>query len=382
MGVTYQQFMKFLFTASACIFFVGCAQQRVSESLADATVVEGKQYALEMAAQSPFKTVEMRWSEVGKLMEKRNRTYINARRTYVESTEKKPGVFNVTGQAGRLLTSSVAGGISPEALLESMRNPVVELPKRIASLSSIKDVPHNVSQYAWNDAAASVEAKLAMRREQVRLHRLLHTGELIDDEITVLEKSPPLAKDVNPTIKAAVNKWSDTLHAERKKWLGEVRDIFDAEYYDVRFIRDSSGLPSYRDLDKTDLSDWQRWCCLAREKELVEVMGKAHEESKTTVPGTAMVTEKLRGIVYADTPEEREVIRDAGAVRREVRMLAKCWRKMKQSQKEAIRFEERHQPPALANVADVNIRKRIYELRTTEIENRATIWMMDENCWQ
>jgi len=374
--------MKMLLMASAGVLLVGCAQRRVTESLAEATVVEGKQYAAEMAAQSPFQTVEMRWSEAGKLMEKRNRAFIAAKARHGESTEKKPEVGELTGEVRRAVASSVGGVLSPGALLESMRNPVVQVPKQLASLGGIKDVPHNVSQSAWKDAGASVDAELVMRREQVRLHRLLRTGELIDHETALLEKSPPLAEDADPAIAAAIQEWRSALREARNTWLGEVRDLFDAEYQDVRFVRDSTGLPTYRDVDEPDLTDWQRWCRLAREKEVVEALGKAHVERKSTVPGATMVSEKLGGMVGTDTPEESAAIRDAGAVRREVRTLVQSWRKMKQAQKDATRLEERHTPPVLATVADVNLRKRIYNLRATEIENTGVVWMMDEKCWE
>lgn len=374
--------IKMLVMASAGMLFVGCAQQRVTDSLAEATVVEGKQYAAEMAAQSPFKTVEMRWSEAAKLMEKRNRTYIAARATHLESTEKKPEVGEITGEMRRAVTASVGGVLSPGALIESMRNPAVQVPKQLASLAGLKDVSHNVSQAAWADAAASVDAELMMRREQVKLHRLLRTGELIDHELTVLQESPPFPEGSEPAIGAAVNEWRVALREERTKWLGEVRDLFDAEYHDVRFVRDSSGLPTYRDVEEPDLTDSERWCRLARTKELVDSLGKSHADRKSAIPGTSMVSDRFSEMVSADKMEEIPSFRDAGAVRREVRNMVQSWRKMKQAQQQSARLEERHDPPVLASVADVNARKRIYALRSTEIENAGVVWMMDEKCWE
>lgn len=371
-----------LLMASVGMLFVGCAQQRVTDTLAEATELEGKQYAAEMAAQSPFKTVDMRWSEAAKLMEKRNRAFIAAKTAHAEANEKKPEVGAITGEVRRAVTSSVGGVLSPGALLESMRNPAVQVPKQLASLGAIKDVPHHVSQSAWKDAAASVDAELAMRRERVRLHRLLRTGELIDQELSVLQKSPPLAEDADPLLKTAIQEWRTALRGERANWLGEFRDLFDAEYHDVRLVRDRFGLTTYHDVDEPDLSDWQRWCRLAREKELVEALGRSDADRKSTIPGTTMVADRLGGMVRNDPAPESAAIRDTGAVRREVRTLVRSWRKMKQAQGEASALEDRHDPPVVAGVADVATRKRIFQLRTTEIEHVGVVWMMDEQCWE
>lgn len=95
-----------------------------------------------------------------------------------------------------------------------------------------------------------------------------------------------------------------------------------------------------------------------------------------------MVSDRFSEMVSADKMEEIPSFRDAGAVRREVRNMVQSWRKMKQAQQQSARLEESHDPPVLASVADVNARKRIYALRSTEIENAGVVWMMDEKCWE
>lgn len=371
-----------LLMASAGMFFVGCAQQRVSESLAETTVVEGRKYATEMAAQSPFETVEMRWSEAGKLMEERNRTYIDARRVHEESVAAKSDHSGITREVRRAVSESVGGAFNAGVLIESLRNPAMQVPKQFASLSGLKDISHNISKTAWEDAAVAVGAELVMRREHVKLHCLLRTGDLIDHELAIVQSSAPLPGDADPLIAVAINEWRTELRGERTKWLGDVRDLFDAEYHDVRFVRDNSGLPTYRDVEQPDLADSERWCRLARTQEVVETLGKAHAERKPALPGTTMVTDKLGSLIGYGKPEEVSTCRDADAVRREVRNLVQSWRKMKQAQKEAARLEARHDPVAIASVADVNLRRKIHNLRIAEIENAGVVWMMDETCWE
>lgn len=371
--------MKMLLMASAGMLFVGCAQQRVTDALAQATEAEGKQYAAEMAAQSPFKTVEMRWSEAGRLMEKRNRAFIAAKEAHAKANEKKPEVGVITGEVKRAVASSVGGVLSPGALLESMRSPALQLPKQLASLGGIKDVPHHISQSAWDDACASVDAEFAMRRERVKLHRLLCIGELIDQELVIARESPVLPEDVDPAVGLAIEEWRSALNVERGNWLGEMRDLFDAEYHDVRLVRDSSGLAMYREIGEPNLSDWQRWCRLAREKELVASLGKAHADRKPSIPGMIMVSNKFGEIVGDSGPEKAVAIREPEAVRREVRTLVQSWRKMKQAQHEAEAIEV---PSVLASAPDVNTRKRNFHLRKTEIEHAGVIWLMDEQCWR
>jgi len=374
--------MNKLLMVSVWMLLVGCAQKRVSDSLAEATLVEGRQYAEEMAAQSPFETVEMRWSEAGKLMEQRNRVFLQAKSRHEEATLQKPEVNQLTGEVRRAVTTSVGGVLSPGALIEAMRNPAVQVPKQLATLGGIKDVPHSVSQTAWQDAAASVDAELAMRRERVKLHQLLRAGELIERELAIVRSAPAPAEDADPADAAAIREWRVELAAEREQWLGEIRDLFDAEYHDVRFKRDRSGLPTYAEVDEPDLTDWERWCRLAREKELIETLSKAHEERKPAVPGTTMIADRLGGIVRMEKAEEESGVRESGAVRREVRTLVQSWRKMKKAQKEAAAGEARHTPPVITGAAEVNQRRKIFKDRSTEIESVGLIWMMDEKCWE
>lgn len=377
--------MKIFVVALCAIGIISCAQQRVVDSLNDAAAVEGREYAAEMAAQSPFDTVEMKWSDAARQMEKRNPAYLAARQIYEQSAAENSEVRELTSEIRRSVTSSVGGVLNPGAVLESMRNPAIELPKQIASIGGIKDISHNVNQNAWQGASAAVDAKLAMRRERVKLHRLLRTGAQLDHEISLVEKSTSATgKDADPELGNAMREWRGELRDARETWLSEVRDFFDAEYHDVRFIADASGLPTYRNVDQPELEDWERWCQLVRSKELVDTLAKSHAENKPAVPGTTMVTSTLGNLVGGgdDEPDFSPAIRESSAVRREVRTLVQSWRNMKRAQTQAARLESAEEATTITSVADVTNRRKIHQLRTTEIENAAKVWMMDETCWE
>lgn len=376
--------MKMLLVALGGIFMTGCAQQRVTDSLTEASAVEGREYAAEMAAQSPFETAEMRWSEAARQMEQRNPKYVAARQLHDQLAGENPELVEVTSEIRKSVANSFGEALNPGAFIESIRSPATHLPKQLASLGGIKDISHNVGQNAWQGASATVEAELTMRGERVKLHRLLRTGELLDQEMTLLEKSTPSGESADPELMAAIRKWRGELQVARDAWLVEVRDFFDAEYHDVRFIRDGSGLPDYRDVNQPDLADWERWCQLTRSKELVESLAKSHAENKSAVPGVTMVTNRLGNLVGGDDEEAdySPAIRESSAVRREVRTLVQSWRKMKEAQQQAARLEASGDDAEFSKISDINKRRNIHKLRNTEIENAAVVWMMDETCWK
>lgn len=368
-------------SAAGALALVGCVQPHVTESVAEAAVLEGRRYAKEVEAQSPFETVEIRWSEAEELMEKRNRTFIAAHQSYQMANEKKPLVSELTSETKSAVSASFGEALAPDALLKAMLAPATELPKQLVSLGKLKDLAHQIEQSAWEETAVSVDAELKMREEKVRLHRLLRMGELIDSELKSTETAPPPPAAADPKLVAAVDDWRASLRSERQKWLTEVRDLFDAEYHDVRFIRDDSGLPTYRDESQPDLGDWQRWCHLQRSQELVTALGNAHEKSKPKVPGTSLITNKLADMTHTEFAKP-EPTRNAGSVRREVRSLLQSWRKMKNAQQQAARLEKAEHAPALDSLAGVKAHQTIFNLRRDEIEHSSVVWMLDESCWQ
>lgn len=362
------------------VAFSGCMQQRVDESLAEAGVVEGRRYSDEVEAQSPFETVEIPWSEADELMEKRNRSFIAARQRHEKAVEDAPLVGELTRELTDTVTVSLGDLLNTDSLLESLRAPATRLPKQLASIGKLKDLSHQMEQSAWNDAATSVDAEFAMRKEKVRLHRLLRMGVLIDRELERARSAPAPPAGSDPKFVAAFQGWRTGLHDAREKWLTEVRNLFDAEYHDVRFIPDDSGLPTYRSTDHPDLGEWQRWCRLSRSKELVEALSETHKTSKPAVPGTSMVTDSLVHLVKGG--EESKTVRDTASVRAEVRSLIQSWRGMKSAQDKAELLERSNDSLAVDSPARIQARQKIFQLRRDEIQHASVVWMLDEACWQ
>ncbi|WP_193213692.1 hypothetical protein [Luteolibacter marinus] len=353
----------------------------MSESVSEHAVVEGLRYAKEVEAQSPFETVEMSWSEADKLMQERNRDYIVAKTAYQQAVEERPVVRNLTDEVKNAVSFSLGDVLKPQELLKTLNEPVTQLPKQLASIGKLKDLSHNIEGSAWKHTAESVDAELKMRGEKVKLQQLLRTGELIDAEMAKLDAAPPLPADADPKLSKALQGWRGVLRDERRKWLGEVRDFFDAEYRDVRFVKDGSGLPNYRDANRPDLTEWDRWGWLQRSKELVAALRKAHDASKPALPGTRAVTETLADMVHPGDKEPEPVLKTE-AVRSEVRTLIQHWREMKLAQEQALGLEAQEDPSSFDSIARVDKRQAIFKLRQQEIQHSVVIWMMDEQCWQ
>lgn len=362
----------------------GCVNQPITSSLVQTASAEGRRYAKEVDAQSPFETVEMRWIEAGELIKERNPSFIEASKRHSESLEGKPLVSELTREVKNTVTESIGTILDIDTLVSSLKAPTLEIPKRIASISRLKDVSHEVKQGAWEDAGTSVDAELEMRKIEVQLHRLMRTGKLINREIERAELIPKLDPDSeqkpDPKFIAALNGWRSSLKKERLNWLTEVRNLFDAEYQDVHFIPDDSGLPNYRNAENPDLGEWRRWCHLRRSKELIGELAQSHQESKPTLPGTNFVAKSLKQMVNKDSGST--IVRGTDSVREEVRALIQSWRSMKEAQQQAELLEELSNDLPLQNQAELQARQKIFQLRKAEIKYTSVVWLLDEDCWQ
>lgn len=357
----------------------GCVQQRVEESVTEHARVEGNRYAQEVKAQSPFQTVEMRWSEADKLMEKRNPSFVAARSKYQEAKKKKPVVREMTEEIKGAVDLSIGDVFKPDALLESIRTPATQLPKQLASLGKIKNLSHEIEGNVWEDTVTSVDAEIEMRQERVKLHQMLRMGELIDRELSrVNSTSPPEGSD--PKLVSAFDAWRGQLRNEREKWLGEIRNFFDAEYHDVHFVKDKSSFPTYDNVRQPDLTEWQRWCHLNRSKELVALLRKGHDSSAPAIPGTRIVQEKINDLVRSDKQAPAATLQTS-SIRNEVRSLIQHWREMKDAQAQAEGLENQDSTPCFEDLDRINRRQQIFKLRQQEIQHASAVWLMDEDCW-
>lgn len=372
--------MKAFLRASLALVAVlasGCVNRHVTDSVEGHAVIEGARYADEVEAQSPFKTVELSWREAQDLMTQRNPAYRAARADYQEATAHTPIVKELSEQVKKIVDLSPKGG--PSSLMQGLPAPVARLPQQLASIGKLKDLSHEVEQSTWEKIGDSVAAELKMRREKVKLHRLLRTGELIDHELACINSAPPLPSSADAKLLAARRGWNGSIRKERESWLDECRDIFDAEYHDIRFKKDGSGLSTYRRTENPELTEWQRWCRLHRSRELVAVLQEEHEESKPAIPGTRMVTDKFAGLMPGSDGGSGARI-EVQSVRNEVRMLIRSWREMKEVQAQAEQLEQ-SDSKELDSIARVTKRKAIFKLRQEEIKHASVVWMLDEECW-
>ncbi len=369
----------FLLSAAVTTLFVSCAQQEVAVSVDNHAHHEGLRYADEVAAQSPFQTLEMSWSGAKGLMAERNLAYRKAMKSYRTAHAEVPMLKQIRDQLKDSVGVSLGDVLKPQALVKSFQDPIAGLPKQLGSISALKDISHEMEQDVWDNAGDSVEARLLMRTEQVKLYSLLCRGEVIDRELERIEaeKLDP-ESELDPKVKVAQSKWLTRVEKDRDGWIREVRDFFNAEYHDVRFRKDASAKPSYRNVSAPDLSEWQRWCFLNRSQSVVTALQQQHKKSKPTVPGTRAVKAKVNEIL--NKREEYAVTLSTDKVRGEVRNLISNWREMKRTQAELKSLDfgaSQSGDPKL----DLASAQKVYALRNQEIKHISVVWMMDEDCW-
>jgi hypothetical protein len=369
----------FILSVAATFMFMSCAQQEVAVCVENHSFHEGLRYADEVVAQSPFETVEISWSVALKLMEERNLAYRKALKSYRTAHAEVPMLTQVSSQLKESVGVSLQDILKPQALAKSFQDPIVGLPKQLGSIGALKDISHVMEQDVWDKAGDSVEARIQMRAEQVKLFSLLSQGEVIDRELERMEAEQQKPDfEINPKLKEAQLKWQASVEKDREDWIAEVRDFFNAEYHDVIFRKDASAKPSYRSVSNPDLTEWQRWCFLNRSQSLVKALQEQHKKSKPAVPGTRAVKSKVADIL--NKREEFVVTLNTNKVRGEVRNLISNWREMKRTQSKISSLATGDNSSGDPKVDLVKAQK-VYALRCQEIEHTSVVWMMDEDCW-
>ena len=381
--IVFMRIPMFIISAVAFSLLVSCAQQEVTDCVGNYAQHEGLRYADEVAAQSPFETVEVSWSGALQLMEERNLAYRRAMNSYLAANEKTPMVSQIRSQLKTSVGVSLNDVLKPQSLAKSFQDPITALPKQLGSISALKDISHEMEQTVWSKEGDSVEAKLLMRKEQVKLYTLLCKGEVIDREIKRIdaeasELSEP-SEQIDPKLKGAQDKWVASVMKDRDDWIGEVRDFFNAEYHDVIFRKDATAKPSYRSVSVPDLTEWQRWCFLSRSQSLVKALKENHKKSKPTVPGARVVKEKVAEML--NQRAEYAVTLSTDKVRGEVRTLISNWREMKSTQAK-LSLLDRAEGSCDDPKRDLAKVQKVYKLRHQEINHTSVVWMMDEDCWR
>ncbi|GAA5495621.1 hypothetical protein Rhal01_01800 [Rubritalea halochordaticola] len=368
-----------LLTASLC---VSCATQEVDRSMGKHSEHEGRVYSREVMAQSPFKPVKLSWGQARELMKERNPHYRSAALSYNRATTSTSLVKNFSTHMGGSIEDTVKGIVNPKDLAQTFKEPSVGLPKQLSSISSLKDVSHKMAQEEWELKEKEVIAEKKMREQIVDLQLLFRRSAVIEKHMSWVEDAKS-EKELDAEAKKELAKFETKLKADRRAWLGEVRDYFNAEYFDVQFVQGDNDMPNYRNIAEPDFAQWQRWGMLSRVESLAGALKKEHEKSKPAIPGTDVLKDKLSMMVNdGDTKLDAEL--DTQSVRNSVRTLIRSWRGMKVAQNEADVLRREIKPlqsSAGASKTLVSKMSKIYSLELTEVKHAKEVWMMDERCW-
>ncbi|MFT5905293.1 MAG: hypothetical protein ACI9E1_000889 [Cryomorphaceae bacterium] len=375
--------LRFAVLAVAALVFTQCATQEVKQELEQSVEMKGASFALELAAQSPFKKVEMSWREASELMKKRNPYYRQAIIDKEESRIKKGLVNNLTYEVRKSLSNSVQTTLNPGEIAKVMKSPVASLPMQLESITDLKNISHSLTQSEWGRVSQSVQADAAQRREMVNLHVLFCQSENLEKSERSLKKLISLLSALetvkpNKAMVVELAKSQALLKKDRGQWLDQVRDFFNAEYYDVEFNGYKSKLSFYREVTDPEFSDWKRWRVLEHSGRLVAELQKQHGDSKPALPGISRITQNLGVIGLRNNLAQPSNLNQGMA--KEVRQMLKNWRDLKSVQQQIA--ESKPYNETTPSVADLKRVTTVYQLKKSEIEQLKTFWMMDEKCWE
>lgn len=362
-------------------FCASCAHRQVGEVVAKQVEYEGGVYVKEMLAQSPFEKVELTWQEAYELMKERNPDYRKAVLGYAEASSRHSLAGNFSTQMGTSLGDTVRGVIDPEEMIRTLKDPVTSLPEQFESMTSLKDVSHDMEQKEWGKKEQAIAAEMKRREEVVRLQVLFRRGGLIDrqlDWVGKMQGNEGFDPAAQPDLAAFIAK----VTADRNKWLDEVRDFFNAEYYDVKLAGGDSAMSDYETVSQPDFSDWKRWGVLNRKTALTKVLKTQHDSQKPMIPGSNLVADKIDLMFNGETQPLAEIA--SQDVRANARLMIRSWREMKQAQKQAELIKSELTKMEAENAlgkAAVAKKTQLYALRNTEIASAKVVWMMDETCW-
>lgn len=386
------QFSVLAFLVSMSAFLTQCAHQEVSQTLDAKLEVRGKSYTQELAAQSPFKKVKLSWTEASELMKERNPKYRQALIDKQTAEIRKGYTNNLTYEIRKSLAASIQTTLSPGEIAEAMRQPLASVPRQLESITDLKNISHSLNQTEWDRVTQSVQADASEREEIVNLHVLFCQSENLKNSESELTKIKELitkdpAANKNTEIRAELNKAQTTLKKEREQWLNQVRDFFNAEYFDVELNQYKPMLSFYREVTDPDFSDWKRWCILENSARLAAELKKQHNNDKPTIPGISLITNNL-GITdiranLADEPYLNENMAN------EVRQMIKNWHNLKSLQQKITNSELRFSQLRTQTLAqkspttsDLQLLTTLFDLKKKEIDQLKAFWLLDEKCWK
>jgi|GEM_PF-539587 len=392
-----------------------CTRERVTRQLHDRLVSRGGAYADEVQAQSPFEAVTLSWPEAAEVMEERNPDLRDAVESFEEARQEAALVPRMAAQMQKSVKSTVGGVLDPKELARLAQRPVRQLPAHIESLASFKDFSHELEQEEWQRVSQLLEAKQKVRQALVGLYRHFKVYELLEQKREWLDgwqDNPVREPKFQKEIAAEFSRYD----REREQWLDGVRDLFNAEYHDVRLVLEDEVMPMYRDVKNPRFENWERWRALPRSEEAVGKLKKEHQESKPTVPGTRLARNKLTAVLGFPEPAPGSVAAADDGLRAKVRGLLRNWHDLKRVQREisgiredlranrekrrrylaereeeadgeepageeAPKGDEKPELPLSLQRETFGLKSRYFALREQEIDRASQLWLLDEDCW-
>jgi uncharacterized protein YajQ (UPF0234 family) len=278
--------------------------------------------------------------------------------------------------------------LNPGEIAQAVKNPVASIPRQLESITDLKNISHSLTQSEWERVSQSVRADAVQRREIVSLHALFCQDENLvkaeKDLGTLVERlSTEDTAKPNKPMAEELAKAQAAIKNERAQWLNQVRNFFNAEYYDVEFTDYKKKLSFYREVTNPEFSDWKRWRMLENSDRLASELKEQHGKAKPALPGISLITHNLGLAELRSNLNQQNVFNQEMA--KEVRQMLKSWRKLKYVQQKIVSSEVRFSQKAIEkypSVADLKLITALYDLKKKEIEQLRAFWMIDENCWK
>lgn len=368
-------------TAVAVGALTQCAQQEVKHQLDKSVQDRGELYARELQAQSPFKTVSLTWVEARELMKERNPKYRKAIESKAEAESKNGLVRSFTSEVKKSLRNTATHTLNPKEIAKALNNPVAQLPKQLSSLADLKNISHSLEKKEWERVGQSVDAEKLTRAEIVKLHVLFSKDEILKQQETLLKKYEKLSEE-NPSILKVVKKRRLSFDMQREAWLNNVRDYFNAEYYDVRLKYQGKKLTFYRGVKNPGFDQWQRWGMLEHSHDLAKQLGAEHEKNKPVVPGMNSLKSGLGIKTMQKNLGATE--KQHAELRGDVRSMLKKWRELKQTQTKIAELKStKINQPTTEKITPKQVEDdfKVYQLLKTELQLASYFWLIDERCW-
>lgn len=409
--------LSLIFAVIATALLPACIHRQMAADLGAQVENAGEIYTQEVEAQSPFQVVHLNWSEALELAGNRNSVWREAAENIRSAQDRHSLVGEFTSEIGASFKNTLTTALNPSELGKLAAAPMTQIPVHIDSLTSFREVPHEFEEGEWEVFLRTLEATRNVREALVGLYVYFKQFDVLEEQQQWLKDAEAQTPEDSKLVKNLTQR-RQSYEAKRKEWIREIRDFFDAEYYDVRLHLRRDVMPSYRRTENPELQNWKRWRLLPRIYRTAEELKKRHGEENPQIPGTQLVKERVLALAGRSQEDSEADDRALPDTRSSVRELLQQWRELKNTQRrinelrrdleanrEAIRnylAEQREAettadsdgaseaetkaasaplPPPTLLGEQIQLRQSYFDLRLKEIELASQLWRIDEECW-